>query len=199
MTMEKFRRNISVRLTNPLVQALAHTWITPDMLTWTGFWLTVVAGVLIGNGYLFIGGWVVLIAGVFDLLDGALARYKAKTTIFGSALDSTLDRLSEAVLLLAIMTWYVRNDFGWMVIVCGGTLVGSFMVSYIRARAEGLGVELKEGIFTRVERVIVLSLGLLFSKWSIILILALLIILVFSFITAGQRLLLIWQKTRKMV
>jgi CDP-diacylglycerol---glycerol-3-phosphate 3-phosphatidyltransferase len=197
--MEKFRRDISVRLTNPLIQALAHTSITPNMLTWTGFWLTVLAGVLIGTGHLFIGGWMVLIAGVFDLLDGALARYKAKTTVFGSALDSTLDRLSEAVLLLAIMTWYVRNDSGWMVIVCGGTLVGSFMVSYIRARAEGLGVELKEGIFTRVERVIVLSIGLLFSNWNIILILALLIILVFSFITAGQRLLLIWQKTKNLV
>jgi CDP-diacylglycerol---glycerol-3-phosphate 3-phosphatidyltransferase len=199
MVMEKFRRDISVRLTNPLVQALAHTSITPDMLTWVGFCLTVVAGILIGTGHLFIGGWMVLVAGAFDLLDGALARYKAKTTVFGSALDSTLDRLSEAVLLLAIMTWYVQNDFGWMVIVCGGTLVGSFMVSYVRARAEGLGLELKEGIFTRVERVIVLSLGLLFGKWSIILISALLIILVLSFITAGQRLFLVWQKTKNMV
>jgi len=197
--MEKFRRDVSVRLTSPLVQALAHTSITPDMLTWMGFWLTVVAGILIGTGHLFIGGWIVLVAGAFDLLDGALARYKAKTTVFGSALDSTLDRLSEAVLLLAMMTWYVQNDFGWMVIVCGGTLVCSFMVSYIRARAEGLGLVLKEGIFTRVERVIVLSLGLLFSRWSIILILALLIILVLSFITAGQRLFLVWQKTKKMV
>jgi phosphatidylglycerophosphate synthase len=124
MEMEKFRRDISMRLTGPIVQMLARTPVTPDVLTWMGFCVTIVAGVLIGTGHLFIGGWIVLIAGAFDLLDGALARYKAKTTIFGSALDSTLDRLSEAVLLLAILVWYVQNDLDWMAVVCGVTLVG---------------------------------------------------------------------------
>jgi hypothetical protein len=72
------------------------------------------------------------------------------------------------------------------------------MVSYIRARAEGLGLELKEGIFTRVERVLVLAIGLLFSHWNIILIVALIVILMLSFFTAGQRLLIVWQKTKNM-
>ena len=195
MTLVRIRKDISSRLTQPLVQVLAHTSVTPNALTWIGFWITVVAAVLIATGHLFSGGWVVLLAGAFDMLDGALARYKGRTTVFGSALDSTLDRLSEAFILLSIMAWYIQADFGWYAVLAGGTLVGSFMVSYIRARAEGLGLELKEGFFTRSERVIVLALGLLLSYWGIILIIALGVILVLSFITAGQRLFLVWQKT----
>jgi len=189
-----FRKNISVRLTRPLVKLLARTPVTPDALTWTGFLLTVVAAVVIGSGHLFAGGWAVLFAGLFDMLDGALARLTNKVTDFGAALDSTLDRLSEAVLLLAVMFRYAQNQSYWFVLLTGIALAGSFMVSYIRARAEGLGLKLTEGFFTRADRVIVLALGLLLSRFNGILAIALGIIAVLSFFTAGQRLYLVRRK-----
>jgi CDP-diacylglycerol---glycerol-3-phosphate 3-phosphatidyltransferase len=191
-----FRKDISVRLTNPLVRLLARTSISPNTLTWIGFILTVAAAIIIGTGHLFTGGWAVIIAGCFDMLDGALARLAHKTTAFGAALDSTLDRLSEAALLLAIMFWYARQDAYWFVLLTGLALTASFAVSYVRARAEGLGLQLLEGFFTRADRVIVLALGLLLSQFNGILPIALGIITLLSFITAGQRLYLISQKTK---
>jgi len=196
MEIVKIRKDISVRMTRPIVLFLARTKVTPNGLTWTGFVITVIAAVLIGTGHLFIGGWVMLVAAVFDMFDGALARYINKATKFGSALDSTLDRMSEAVILLGIMAWFVQSDSGWLAVLAAGTLVCSFMVSYIRARAEGLGLELREGVFTRAERVIVLALGLLLSRWNIVLVIALAFIMALSFFTAGQRLFLVWQKTK---
>lgn len=135
-------------------------------------------------------------AAVFDMFDGALARYSKSTTKFGAALDSTLDRFEEAVILIAIMAWFVQTDAAWPAVLAAGTLVFSYMVSYIRARAEGLGLELKEGIFTRTERVIVLALGLFLSRWIAALITALSVILLLSLITAGQRLFLVYKKAK---
>lgn len=191
-----FRKNVSLRLTHPVVRILARTPLTPNTLTWTGFLITVAAGSVIGCGHLFAGGWIVLFAAIFDMLDGSLARFSGKSSTFGAALDSALDRLSEAALLLGIMFWYAQQRNEWLVILAGATLVGSFMVSYIRARAEGLGLELREGIFTRAERVIVLSLGLLLNQISGILAIALGIIAILSYITAGQRLFLVWRKAK---
>jgi CDP-diacylglycerol--glycerol-3-phosphate 3-phosphatidyltransferase len=196
MAIARIRKDISVRLTSPLVKILARTAVTPDILTWTGFVLSVGAGVVIGFGQLFAGGWIVLVAGIFDMLDGALARYRNHTTVFGAALDSTLDRLSEAVLLLGVLTWYARGGLEWYALLAATALVASYMVSYIRARAEGLGLECKEGLYTRAERVVTLALGLLLSRWSMALPIALGIIMVLSFITAGQRLVLVRQKAK---
>ena len=179
------RKSIANPLTRPVVQLIAHTPVSPNALTLIGFLITVGAAVLIGTGHLFAAGWVVLFAGVFDMLDGALARFSGKVTQFGAAFDSSLDRLSEASLMVGIMAWYGGQNNQLMVILAGVTLAGSFMVSYVRARAEGLGLELKEGLFTRAERVIVLSLGLLLSSFFNILGIALGIIAVLSFFTAG--------------
>lgn len=191
-----FRKNVSARLTRPLVQIIARTSITPDVLSWTGFILTAAAAVVIATGHLFAGGWILLFASVFDMLDGALARLTGKTTSFGAALDSTLDRLSEAVILLAIMFRFAQDQSYWFVLLTGFTMVGSFMVSYVRARAEGLGLTLTEGFFTRSERIVVLVLGLLLGQFNGILAIALGIITVLSFATAAQRLVLVRQKLR---
>ena len=199
MEIIKFRKDISLRLTRPVSVLLARSRITPDMLTWTGLVITMGAGALIGTGHLFAGGWVMLGAAVFDMFDGALARYSNLTTKFGAALDSTLDRFEEAVILIAIMAWFVQTGAGWTAVLAAGTLVCSYMVSYIRARAEGLGLELKEGIFTRAERVVVLALGLFLSHWIAALITALSVTLLLSLITAGQRLYLVYKKTRKQI
>ena len=194
--LSEVRKPIADYLTRPVVRLLAKTSITPNTITWLGFWVTIGAAVLIITGHLFAAGFVVLIAGFFDILDGALARSTNRTTQFGAILDSTLDRLAEAVLLLGILVLYAREQSTAGILVVGVALLGSMLVSYIRARAEALGVKCQVGLFTRAERVIVLALGLLLNQIDNALVIALAIIVVFSFITAGQRLLYVWQQTK---
>jgi CDP-diacylglycerol--glycerol-3-phosphate 3-phosphatidyltransferase len=139
---------------------------------------------------------MVLIAGFFDMLDGALARRTNQATRFGAVLDSTLDRLSEAVLLIGILVLYAGEQSTTGILLVSVALIGSLLVSYIRARAEALGLECQVGLFTRAERVIVLALGLLLNQIDSALIIALAIIVAFSFFTAGQRLLYVWKQTK---
>ncbi len=132
----------------------------------------------------------------FDLLDGALARHTDRSTRFGAILDSTLDRFSESLLLISILFIYARDGAVYEVVIVGAVLVASLMVSYIRARAEALGVDCQVGLFTRAERVVVLALGLLLSQFSYALMIALIIIIVFSNITIFQRVLYVRQRIR---
>jgi CDP-diacylglycerol--glycerol-3-phosphate 3-phosphatidyltransferase len=165
-------------------------------LSWIGFILALGAAALVITGYPLAAGIVVLVAGFFDILDGALARHIKKVTPFGAVLDATLDRLSEGVILLAIMAVYALQQSPLGVLVVGAALILSQLVSYIRARAEAQGLECKVGIFTRAERVVILALGLLLSCFTPALIIALAIIVVFSLVTVIQRLVYVWrQKT----
>ena len=192
----EFHKAVAYRLTQPAVRLLARTSITPSAITWLGFSITIGAAALIITGHLFAAGFVVLLAGFFDMLDGALARHINQTTRFGAVLDSIFDRVSEAVLLIGILVIYaVEQSFGPTLLVCV-TLLGSLLVSYIRTRAEAVGLECQVGLFTRPERVVVLALGLLFSQFDYALITALAIIAVFSFITVGQRVHHIWRQTK---
>jgi CDP-diacylglycerol--glycerol-3-phosphate 3-phosphatidyltransferase len=195
--LSEFRKTAGNRLTRLIVQLLAKTPVSPDVITWTGFILTLGAAALIITEHLFAAGFVVLIAGFFDMLDGALARMTNKVTRFGGILDSTLDRLSEAVLLLGILVVYAREQSMLGIIFVGLTLISSLLVSYIKARAEALGLECEVGLFTRPERVVVLAIGLLLSQIDYALIVVLGIIMVFSFFTVGQRLLHVWRQTGK--
>ena len=195
-TLDEVRKSASRYLTQPVVKLLAMTPITPNTLTWLGFWLTVGAAILILNQELLAAGFVVLAAGFFDMLDGALARLTNRTTRFGAILDSTLDRLAEAALLLSILVLYAWGQLIFESLLVGIALLGSLMVSYVRARVEALGLECKVGVFTRAERVIVLALGLLLSQIDYALLIALAIITLLSFFTVGQRLLYAWQVTR---
>jgi len=194
--LSEFRKTGAYYLTQPVVRFLVKTSITPTAITFLGFLLTLGAAALIITAHLFAAGFVVLVAGLFDMLDGALARSTNRATHFGAFLDSTLDRLAEAVLLLSILFLYAGEQSVTGILLVGAALLGSLLVSYIRARAEALGLECQVGLFTRPERVIVLALGLLLSQLANALIIALAIIVVFSFITAGQRVLYVWQQTR---
>jgi len=196
MKLSEIRKTLAYRFTEPLARLLAKTAITPSVITWLGFLLAVGAAVFIVTGHLFTAGWVVLVAGFFDMLDGALARYTNRATRFGAMLDSTLDRLSEAVVLLAILVLYARGQLVAEVLLVGVVLFGSLMVSYIRARAEAIGLQSQVGLFTRPERVIVLALGLLLNQIPYALVSALGIMAVFSFVTIGQRLIYVWQQTK---
>jgi len=194
------RRTVAYYLTQPAVRLLARTPVSPNAISWFGFLVTVGAAVLIVTGNLLAAGLVVLLAGFFDILDGALARSTNRATRFGAMLDSTLDRLAEAALFFGILGLFLftgEQPFlftsltrEWSVLLVFVTLLGSFLVSYIRARAEALGLECRVGLFTRTERVIVLALGLLLNQVTV----ALAIIALFSFITVSQRLLYVWQQ-----
>ncbi len=195
--LSEFRKTADYYLTRPVVRLLAKTKIVPDAVTWLGFLLTLGAAALIVTEHLFAAGFVVLLAGFFDMLDGALARSTDRVTRFGAVLDSTLDRLAEAALLLSILVIYAMEQSVFGILVVSLALIGSLLVSYIKARAEALGLECEVGLFTRPERVVVLALGLLLSQINYALIVALGIVVVFSFITASQRLFYVWQETKK--
>ena len=194
--LSEVHKTVAYYLTQPVVRLLVKTPITPNAITWFSFLLILGAAALITTGHVFAAGFVVLIAGFFDILDGALARSTNRTTRFGAVLDSTLDRLGEATLLLGILFLYAREQSVAEILLVGVALLGSLLVSYIRARAEALGLECQVGLFTRAERVIVLALGLLLNQFAYALVIALAIIVVFSFITVGQRLLFVWQQTK---
>lgn len=194
--LEKTRNSISNRVTQPIVNLLARTPLTPNAVTWLGFCINIGAAVLVVTEHLFAAGFVVLIAGLFDMLDGALARVTNRVTRFGGILDSTLDRLSEAVVLLALLAVFAREQQVAESVLAGAALLGSLMVSYLRAKMERLGIECKVGLFTRPERVIILALGLLLSQFDYALVTALAVITFFSFFTAGQRLYYAWRQTR---
>jgi CDP-diacylglycerol--glycerol-3-phosphate 3-phosphatidyltransferase len=190
------RKALANRFTEPVARLLARTAITPSVITWFGFLLAIGAAALIVTGHLVAAGLVVLIAGFFDILDGALARYTNRVTRFGAMLDSTLDRLSEAVVLLGILIFFASDLHFAGILLIGFTLVGSFMVSYTRARAEALGIECQVGFFTRAERVVVVALGLLLSQVPYALLIALGIVALLSFVTVVQRLVHVSQQIK---
>ena len=141
--LPRVRKSIADRVTEPVVQLLATLPISPNAITWLGFLLAVGAGALIATGHLVAAGVTVLFAGFFDILDGALARQTNRTTRFGGILDSTLDRLSEAVLLIGVLL-HIVDQSPVAVLLVFLALLGSLLVSYIRARAEALRVSLTE-------------------------------------------------------
>jgi len=191
------RKVIADYVTQPIVRLLSRTPLTPNAITWLGFIITIGAAVLIVTEHLLAAGVVVLVAGFFDLLDGALARVSGRVTRFGAILDSTLDRLSEAVLLLGLLAVFAREQQVGESILAGVTMLGSLMVSYVRARMEGLGIECKAGLFTRPERVVILALGLLLSQFDHALIIALAIIAFFSYFTVVERMIYARRQTKE--
>ena len=194
--LTEIRKSTAHYLTLPAAKLLVKTPVTPNSLTWFGFLLAVIAGALILKGNFFAAGLMVLFAGFFDMLDGALARLTNRASRFGAILDSTLDRLGEAVLLLSLLVIYTQEQSVVGSLLAGITLLGSFLVSYVRARVEALGIDCKAGLFTRPERIVILALGLLLSQIDYALITALAIIAALSFFTVVQRLLYTWRRTK---
>ena len=190
MNLIDIRRNLAYRITDPIVGILCKSGITPNSLTLINLALNIGAAYVIATGHFILGGVLVLVSGLFDLLDGALARFTKQTTKFGAILDSTVDRISEAAILCGLLIWYIPQGASLEIVLIFTVLVGSFLVSYIRARAEGLGWQCQVGLFTRAERVIVLAIGLLINQIFI----ALCVLVVFVFITVVQRLVYLWKQ-----
>jgi len=191
------RRDIAGSITRPLVAALARTPITPNALTWVGLAIAIAAAVLVGTGHLFAAGFVVLGGSLFDMLDGALARGTGRTSRFGAVLDSTLDRTSEAVVLIGLLAFYAAGGSVVGAVAVGLVWLTSLLVSYIRVRAEAVQLDCEVGVFTRAERVFLLVLGLLLSSFGSALIVILWIIAALSLVTAVQRLYHVWRLTTK--
>jgi CDP-diacylglycerol--glycerol-3-phosphate 3-phosphatidyltransferase len=202
----------------PLVTLLSRLGARADQLTIAGVVLSVVSAFAFFEGHSRTGALMLLLAGLCDILDGELARRAGAMSRFGAFLDSTLDRLSEAAVLLGILGFYLRNllalvlhperallqistglePLTWAVVAFTAALAltGSFLVSYTRARAEGLGLECKVGWFERPERLVLLILaGLLKVFWAMSA--ALLLLAVLSFATAAQRVAHVHRNTRR--
>lgn len=146
------------QLLNPLVRFLSVMRVRPDVLTATGWALSTGAGVLFGAGFIRTAGVVMLLGGLFDALDGAVARESDQTSSFGAFFDSTLDRLSESAIFIGIMFFYITTSHPYGALLAGIAMTFSFMTSYTRARAEAMGYECQVGVFERAERVLILAL-----------------------------------------
>jgi CDP-diacylglycerol--glycerol-3-phosphate 3-phosphatidyltransferase len=151
------------RLTEPVGQTLVRTGITPNMITVAGLAGAIVAAVLVAFGQFLAGGIVMMAAAALDLLDGIVARASGRVTLFGGVFDSVCDRLSEAAVLGGLVFRFASQGKREEVVLAFAAVVGSLLVSYLRARAEAAGLQLREGFFTRPERVIVLGVGLIFG------------------------------------
>ena len=189
-----------------IMRPLAQLGITPNTLTLVGLLISAITAIVIAHGYFLVGGLLVLFAGIFDMFDGALARARNASSIFGAFLDSTLDRYSESIILFGLFwyalqgqtlhenLWPFHHEQSWLLGAIYVAVVGSLMVSYAKARAEGLGLELKTGLLARPERVVILAIGLLTGTviWAV------LFLAIFSNVTAVERIASIWRVTRRL-
>ncbi|MBI2957632.1 MAG: CDP-alcohol phosphatidyltransferase family protein [Chloroflexi bacterium] len=199
MGKEAVLRRVSSVVLPPLVRAAVRLRVSPNVLTVVGLVTCLAAAALVGSGNLLLGGLVVLLAGLFDLLDGAVARASGMTSRFGALVDSVADRVSEAALLCALVVLYTTRGQNAGIWLSLAALVGSFLTSYVRARAEGLGLQDSVGVLTRAERVAVLALGLVLDgvTQQAGALIATAIIAVFSYVTVVQRVAHAWKQTRK--
>jgi CDP-diacylglycerol--glycerol-3-phosphate 3-phosphatidyltransferase len=175
-------------LLSPIVSLLARAGVKPAAVTLFGLGIHVLCAIVIGAGHPAAGGILLLIAAVCDALDGALARRTGSTSRFGAFLDSTVDRIDETVVLAGIAAYFLGRgtavDAVWAVAVLIA-LGGSLITSYTRARAEGLGLECKVGVFERPERIAVTLAGLFFGYWMLVV--ATLVLVALSWYTVWQR------------
>ena len=160
------------RIATRSMTGLARTSVTPNALTAIGVTLSIAGGVLVYFEYrseilfFWLGAVVFVVGSLADVLDGALARQSGKGTTFGAFIDSTTDRVGEAFMLGSIALVFARDDREWAIAVAIAAIVGSFLVSYTRARAETLGLKGDVGIGSRAERVVVITGGLVFAPWG---------------------------------
>src|SRR6202521_2382346 len=185
------------RRAEALMAAVGRVPLTPNQVTVVGLMLTFVAAGLIAFGYLQWAGVVLIFAGTCDILDGALARSTHSSYTYGAFLDSTLDRYSEGAIYLGLAAYFVGMSGPlqrWLVLATLAALAGSFLVSYVRARAQSLGFTCDSGVFARPERVVVTVIGLIFS--GIVLYGVVFLLAIVTNLTALQRIREVWLQGR---
>jgi len=206
--LKKIFGTAAQRVVTPLGAAVGRAGITPNMITVAGFLITVMTAVLIGRGRLLLGGVVLIAGSLLDMLDGAVARATGSGSKAGAFLDSTLDRFSDAAIFVGLIWFYASaqpaaagaqgglQDFEQNLSFGAGlalvNLVLSLMVSYVRARAEGLGFTCNVGIAERPERIALVCAGLILD----LMIPALLVLAVASAFTVAQRFVHVWRQAK---
>lgn len=180
------------QLLHPLVRLLSAFKVRPDTLTMLGWTFSVCAAVLFGLGYARLAGAVMLLGGLFDALDGAVARESDRSSAFGAFLDSTLDRLSESAVFVGIVFFYAASGLPFGALLAGVAMTFSLLTSYARARAEGLGLECKVGLLERAGRVLILSV---FSMLGLLTV-GLWLVAAGASLTTAQRILHVLRATR---
>ena len=180
-------------LLRPVVRAMSLLGVHPNTITILGLLLQIGVGVVFGLGHITLGGWLLLVIAPVDALDGALARAVGQKSRFGAFLDSTLDRLADAALILGLVVHHLRQEALLAVALLLISLVAVMTISYMRARAEALGFSCKVGLLTRMERVILIGVlsgvGLPFVMvWALA---------VLSVFTVIQRLLHVYAVSRR--
>ena len=197
----------AMRVINSMVRGLASAGVHPNILTTIGVSINVGCAVLFGFGEFFWAGIVLIVANLFDMLDGNVARLSGKTTRFGGFLDSSLDRLSDMVSFLGIIIFYAGNrpEHSLLNVALAGVgLIGSVMVSYTTARSEGFGVKANVGFLQRPERIVLLIIGALStvpnsdSFFANRMPQVLWVLAIFSLWTFIHRMFFIWKEFEKM-
>lgn len=185
-------------LTGPPVAILHRLGVTPNMLTAAGVLGNVGAGVLAARGEFLAAGLTMLAFSALDFLDGALARATGQASDFGSVFDAVMDRVSEAAVLFGLLWFYSDRGDRTEELLLFAAVVGSILVSYVRARAEIIGLRLREGVFTRAERVVLIGGGLVVQDAIMenVMTPILWILATLAGATAAQRLAIVWWKTR---
>jgi len=185
-------KKLGRRLERPLLRLALLVPFTPNTVTLSGFVLTIVSCIVLSFN-LEIGGILILLSGFFDMLDGAVARAKGMVTSYGAFLDSVLDRYADAAMLLAVLWNMVTQENTAGMLLSLVSLVGSFLTSYARARAEGLGVSCNRGLLERPERIVLLAIGTITGY----IIPVLWIMSVLTHITVMQRILHTWRELQR--
>jgi CDP-diacylglycerol--glycerol-3-phosphate 3-phosphatidyltransferase len=191
-----------LRVIDPAVNFLARHNVSPNTITTVGTLLTIAAGVVYAMGHIMSAGWLMSGTAVFDVIDGQVARKTGKSTVFGAFYDSTLDRVADGALMAGLTVFYATSPVHhniYMVVVCLVGIVGTFLVSYTRARAESLGIDAKVGVMQRPERIVLLSapqalFGLFWNGWVLMGIIILLSVT--AWITAVQRIAFVYRATK---
>ena len=158
-------QNGFIHLLSPLIKTLARWGVSPNVVSVLGGIIITIGALAFVTGNMQWGGILILLGGICDLIDGGLARSRNKETRFGALFDSTIDRYAEFVMFLGLAIHFVRMTDYFTVTGVVVALCGSMMVSYVRARAEGLGFECEVGILQRQERILFLGLGALTPFW----------------------------------
>ncbi len=179
----------------------AKSPITPNSLTVIGLLLNIPVVYVLANGWFLLGGILIIFAAVFDMLDGALAKVQGKATKFGAFLDSSFDRYGEIIAFCGPLLYYLittETDRVLGVLLVFAAATGSVQISYVKARAEGLGMECKTGLMPRPERIAIIAIGCIAAHFApVALIIALWILAVGTHVTAFQRIIYIWMKTQR--
>jgi CDP-diacylglycerol--glycerol-3-phosphate 3-phosphatidyltransferase len=196
-----------LRIIDPLVTWLVRRRVTPNLITTVGTLTYIVGGVIYASGHIRTAGWWLGLTAVFDVLDGKVARATGRTTIFGAFYDSTLDRVADGAVLGGLAVFFARNAThglvpAWaatpMVVVAILGVIGAFLTSYTRARAESLGIDAKVGLMQRPERVTLLSAPQAFFGLALgghVLMFIVTLLAVTSWITAVQRMAFVYRVT----